>query len=1097
MGESDGKLSYHATIEPQMESSHLESNPIVCLTNVRKEIPAAVVNFDKQLRCINTGKENLPVEDVNSFVRLLNSGSDNVKLEAASSLLYVVKMNYTSVVVECGAIPHLIDAVKYGNSSVRNECIKCIGAMVGTSAKVRDHVIQANGLIVLLDILGDSPTSEISRICVGALSQLLCDKSPISLDAVSSTIPRLVKLLDIKDDSDMISRVSHIISDLCFGNTSCIQAVIDAGAKPKLTSLLTHHTEIVVTSTLRALRSLVPPRDSSPSHCTHSARVSSSKRKLDYSKLLSPLKLIHPSTQYPKSLSELKIMTCQNVEFFQATVAEVNNHEIEFEAVRVHFAVGSIRAEQVGLRCIHCGHTPLAKACFSTVFPRSISSIAASLCHMAAVHFTKCTRIPPDIANTFCYFTRVTDQEHANTNKEKITSEKVTSNKAAFDFFCADLCGRIGIEDDSPSESGLIYTRNMHDEQNSLQKKVNYTVDNDSDDTVANASVAFSGRVRQNFQKDPASSLDFRGYYQGGNYNNKGESATPSYSYQQLSVVPDMPDVEDNNVFRIADFVQDPYGTWQCRYCISSPPEEKMPGSSWYDHSAPPAAFIEQHVKLCPFVFGHQTSHQRVDGPSHCGESFPTHNNHYHPLSFHPNSQHVWEQLPEINSHPNGPELSQYHVKLSQPGYAHFDPPPSSHRQGAPLQSKPSYKPRDELYAVVANIKETNTNLTRPEDRVLITQFLFNVINQLQRCRFSESDVKTARGGVRLNIDIGFGGMQCVHCKDKNYPRKFFWSTVDRLANSFSEIVNHIMKCKYIPPEQEVYLKQLKILHQDQMSRLPRGSQKVFFRRMWRRIHSEDHDPFTSVLGRTDTKSEVSCKKSPPSSVHGLDTENVGMNPSEAAKALADMVTNPSSCSKRVLLGIDEDKDWLSENDCHLRKNIEVFCATSESIRAKGRHSKVSIGRIGLRCVHCAKFTNDKALPVSALFFPKTMDKIYACVREFHQKHLKYCPSISKEGKIWVESFNGSMTMSIVLRQYYVDSAQKLGMRDTASGIRVADGNIATPVAKANTSSVECSEGGILSTSTGINNNQVIAVTPFDDGRGMPPESMLELDRYI
>lgn len=223
---------------------------------------------------------------------------------------------------------------------------------------------------------------------------------------------------------------------------------------------------------------LVSPRVPSPSsHCTYLALVSNSKRKLDYLKIFSPVKLITPSTQYPKNLSELEDMICQNVEFFEAT-REVTVQKMEFEAV------GSTRTRQVGLRCIHCGQTPFVKSCFSTVFPRRIPSIAASLHHMAEIHFIKCIRIPSEIGNKFCYFARIVDQERSYNYKEKSTCKNIVYIKAALDLFCIDLCERISIENDNTSKSGLVCTRTMHDEQSSLHKKFDDMVD----DTMLNVS---------------------------------------------------------------------------------------------------------------------------------------------------------------------------------------------------------------------------------------------------------------------------------------------------------------------------------------------------------------------------------------------------------------------------------------------------------------------------------------------------------------------------------------------------------------------------------------------------------------------------------
>ena len=124
-------------------------------------------------------------------------------------------------------------------------------------------------------------------------------------------------------------------------------------------------------------------------------------------------------------------------------------------------------------------------------------------------------------------------------------------------------------------------------------------------------------------------------------------------------------------------------------------------------------------------------------------------------------------------------------------------------------------------------------------DADLLTDYFYHMMQQLVVCRFSEKDRKT-RGGKRENINIGYGGLQCLHCIDAPAARKFYWSTVDRLANSFAEIPTHVLKCKSCPDNIKDALLALKGRHSDQMQILPRGSQKVFFRRMWRRLHDGD-----------------------------------------------------------------------------------------------------------------------------------------------------------------------------------------------------------------------------------------------------------------
>ena len=345
------------------------------------------------------------------------------------------------------------------------------------------------------------------------------------------------------------------------------------------------------------------------------------------------------------------------------------------------------------------------------------------------------------------------------------------------------------------------------------------------------------------------------------------------------------------------------------------------------------------------------------------------------------------------------------------------------------------------------------------EDKLLLTDYFFHLMRQLRLCRFGESDRKT-RGGKREKIKIGYGGLQCIHCADLPMSRKFFWSNVDRLANSFAEIPGHILKCKRCPQPCKDALMQLKLGHPDQMSKLPRGSQKVFFRRMWSRLHAGDPDgddrqPSPKSVEGTTVKAPSSppsaintrldeepgdAKKSPdhsPSSGGSEETTLVVQRSAvEAAKALADSSRQPEpvaplSPSSRVLLAIPEDKEWLSEKDCFIRKQLEVFCATEEDVaRARAdRKYPVSVGQVGIRCIHCSIALGHEASG-SAIAYPFTISGINESVREFHRLHLDHCENLPAATKAKLDKL-GASSLSSVLRRYYLLAARALGLRDT------------------------------------------------------------------
>ena len=352
------------------------------------------------------------------------------------------------------------------------------------------------------------------------------------------------------------------------------------------------------------------------------------------------------------------------------------------------------------------------------------------------------------------------------------------------------------------------------------------------------------------------------------------------------------------------------------------------------------------------------------------------------------------------------------------------------------------------------------SRLVLDEDRLLLTEYFFFLMKQLRLCRFSESDRKT-RGGKREKIKIGYGGLQCIHCADIPNSRKFFWSNVDRLANSFAEIPGHVLKCRRCPQQTKDALLTLKQYHPEQMARLPRGSQKVFFRRMWRRLHDEDPEhpePATTPTGAEKSDAEnvtpneagkikgensplgVKATKAEESPLANASPET-SLVPPRSAKEAAEALTlaaeqnQPLTPSQRVVLAIPEDKEWLSDMDCFIRKQLEVFCANQDDVETAQNDRKypVFVGQVGIRCMHCSLTHGATG---TAVAFPYAISQIYESVREFQRLHLDSCENLPAATKSKLATFKGSSSLSSVLRKYYQLAAKALGLQDTREGIR-------------------------------------------------------------
>jgi hypothetical protein len=537
-------------------------------------------------------------------------------------------------------------------------------------------------------------------------------------------------------------------------------------------------------------------------------------------------------------------------------------------------------------------------------------------------------------------------------------------------------------------------------------------------------------------------------------------------------------------------FYQESDGTWHCKFCAHVPPQYRDPQAIWgsRDRGPPPGGFIDQHLGICR---GYNQ-----------GYLMPSAGVMMHPSAGGFGMQQSpfgWEggpmPYPPPHDYPYGlapPGQLTSHLEPITTGsgrYLPAGPGPDTEGMFPGARSRPSREAADlELTSADTEVINHAMNyltqfdknyyerdpetaaipkLVLDEDRLLLTDYFFFLMKQLRLCRFSEADRKT-RGGKREKIKLGYGGLQCIHCSDLPMSRKFFWSNVDRLANSFAEIPGHVLKCKRCPPQCKDALVKLKSAHAGQMAKLPRGSQKVFFRRMWARLHDDDPNdeeeqassPKRSVEGAgkvdlsprptfpTDLEknspesqklSDISPSLSGQSEETALVVQRTAKEAAEALEASSKLSNSrsPLSPSSRILLGIPEDKDWLSEKDIFIRKQLEVFCATEEDVAAARADLKypVSVGQVGIRCIHCALAHGSEAVG-HAVAYPFTISGIHESVREIHRLHLDTCKNLPAAQKEKLQNL-GASSLSSVLRRYYVLGAKALGLRDTKSaGIR-------------------------------------------------------------
>ena len=356
--------------------------------------------------------------------------------------------------------------------------------------------------------------------------------------------------------------------------------------------------------------------------------------------------------------------------------------------------------------------------------------------------------------------------------------------------------------------------------------------------------------------------------------------------------------------------------SWACRYCthiITST-------------DAPTKEYIREHLNTCT---GNPLRNNHAPPPPPPHMYYGGYSNPYAPPPFNYGAGGGYPSTPYgyMSHHAGNPYFGSYGAPYSNveetgcesgpvgvldDGQASFDGLPgsdsdllignASYTENGSVTQKPSRRSTNKLqgtYSVQQDARNAtiskellnieiaeNDPLLRAEDRMLLTDYFLYMMQQLQVCHFTERDRKT-RGGKRENIEVGFAGLQCRHCAGNSCARKFFWSDADRLANSFSEIPSHVLMCRMTPGEVKHALGVLKAKHSEDLQKMPRGSQKKFIRRMWRRLHNK---PELSNADKEDEKPSTIVRRKKR-------TRNSDGSPSKKSKTVAQVASESRTIS--------------------------------------------------------------------------------------------------------------------------------------------------------------------------------------------------------
>ena len=124
-----------------------------------------------------------------------------------------------------------------------------------------------------------------------------------------------------------------------------------------------------------------------------------------------------------------------------------------------------------------------------------------------------------------------------------------------------------------------------------------------------------------------------------------------------------------------------------------------------------------------------------------------------------------------------------------------------------------------------------------PDDMEMIPPYVYYLMRQVEPCHFTEAD----RFVARSKGPVGYPGFQCRHCSGHAGLGKYFPVSAKSLStNSTSQNIHaHLLKCRKCPEAIKDRLVQLKI-EKSRSPRLEPGWRKVFFDKVWERLHGKN-----------------------------------------------------------------------------------------------------------------------------------------------------------------------------------------------------------------------------------------------------------------
>lgn len=219
-------------------------------------------------RRLLSSEKNPPVQEcvdcgvMPIFVAMLQR-CDNYELqfEAAWALTNIASTDRTILIMEYGAIPHLIALLLSPNHDVREQSAWCLGNVAGDGPNLRDHAIKNGAILPIVSNINQPANISLLRNCTWSLSNFCRGKPQPDVDIVRQCLPVLAAIITSCNDPDTIVDAVWALSYVSDGDNNHIQEVIDLNVVPALDKILNSGVQKLIVPALRTLGNIVSGSD--------------------------------------------------------------------------------------------------------------------------------------------------------------------------------------------------------------------------------------------------------------------------------------------------------------------------------------------------------------------------------------------------------------------------------------------------------------------------------------------------------------------------------------------------------------------------------------------------------------------------------------------------------------------------------------------------------------------------------------------------------------------------------------------------------------------------------------------------------------------